>query len=125
MVQLAGDMLTASDDKVHLTVAGDMWMLGMLVYQVMTGEPYWKKSLRDEEILQIMADTRRPLPHKEKPVLNLVQLILEQLLHRDPNQRLSSSDLIKRLEQDMATAGAKTINPGPVVDEQAIVLEGA
>lgn len=123
-MQLAAEMLTANDEKVHLTVAGDMWMLGMLVYQVMTGEPYWKKSLKDSEVLQIMADPRRPLPHKEKPVLNLVQLILESLLHRDPNQRLTSSDLIKRLEQDMATAGAKTINPGPVVDEQPIVLDG-
>ncbi|NJR42259.1 MAG: hypothetical protein HC767_05985 [Akkermansiaceae bacterium] len=123
-MQLAREMLTRNDEKVHLNIPGDMWMLGMLVYQVMTGEPYWKKSLKDSEILQIMADPRRPLPHKEKPVLNLVQLILESLLHRDPNQRLTSSDLIKRLEQDMATAGAKTINPGPVVDEQPIVLDG-
>lgn len=128
-------MLTANDDKVHHTFAGDMWMLGMLVYQVMTGEPYWTKSVEncdvtssglndDFKVLQILSDPRRPLPHEHKSVLNVSQQILENLLHRDPGQRLTSSDLIQRLEQDLSTGDANTISSGPVVYEQSIVLDG-
>jgi serine/threonine protein kinase len=117
-------MLSPTDEKIHLNPAHDMWMLGTLVYEVMTGEPYWRKSLRDVDVLQIMADPNKPLPHEEKPVLQLVQLILKDLLHRDPAQRLSSSDLIKRLEADMATAGARTMNPGPIVNQDDVILDG-
>ena len=57
----------------------------------------------------------------------LSRLILKPLLHRDATQRLTSSDLIRRLEQCFSvgeTSGAYTIDPGTVVQEQSVVLHG-
>lgn len=73
-------------------------------------------------MLDIISDPSKKLPHEERPVLPLVQEILSILLHRDPTERISSSALVARLEHDMPTA-VDTVNPGPVVTEEAIVLQ--
>lgn len=123
-MQLAEKMLTALGEKIHLSPAYDMWQLGILVYEVMTGSKYWPESMSDGDVLRAMADPRKPLPHEERPMgLDLVQKVMEHLMHRDPQERFSSADLIKRLEQDLATAGAVTLNPGDAIEEPDLVIE--
>lgn len=122
--ELAEKMLTALGEKIHLSPAYDMWQLGILVYEVMTGSKYWPESMSDGDVLRAMADPRKPLPHEERPMgLDLVQKVMEHLMHRDPQERFSSADLIKRLEQDLATAGAVTLNPGDAIEEPDLVIE--
>lgn len=118
-------MLTALGEKINLSPAYDMWQLGILVYEVMTGQKYWPESMSDAEVLRVMADARKPLPHEERPMgLDLVQKVMMRLMDRDPMNRFSSAELIKRLEQDLATAGAVTLNPGDVIEEPDLVIEG-
>lgn len=123
-VQLADKMLTAPGEKIHLNPAYDMWQLGILVYEVMTGQKYWPESMTDDDVLRSMADPTKPLPHVTRPMgLDLVQKVMDKLLHRDPMKRFTSAELIKRLEQDLATAGAVTLNPGDVIEEPDLVIE--
>lgn len=70
-----------------------------------------------------MLDPAEKLPHEERHVLPLAQSILNILLHRNPAERITSSALVKRLEQDMPT-GVQTENPGPIITEDHIVLPG-
>lgn len=124
-VQLAETLLTAMDGQIRLNSAYDMWNLGILVYETMTGQKYWPETMSDGDVLRAMADPRKPLPHEERPMgLDLVQKVMVLLMHRDPQQRFTSAGLIKRLEQDLATAGAVTLNPGDAIEEPDLVFEG-
>jgi serine/threonine protein kinase len=131
-------MMDPNVDDVYLSRAGDMWLLGTLLYQVMTDQPYWPEDASDEEILSIMADPTKKLPHELKTVMPLVQNVLEGsgeqgdnskgpkyggLLSRDPNRRMTADDLIKHLQDDMQTAQG-TLNPGPVRQMDAFEITG-
>lgn len=117
-------MLTALGEKIHLSPAYDMWQLGILVYEVMTGQKYWPESMTDGDVLRAMADPSKPLPHETRPMgLDLVQKVMVELMHRNPEKRFTSGGLIKRLEQDLATAGAVTLNGGDIIDEPDLVIE--
>jgi serine/threonine protein kinase len=116
-------MMMPADEKIRLNPAYDMWILGVLVYEVLTGEPYWK-DLKNLQVLQIMADPRRPLPHEERPVAPMFQKILARLLHRNPLQRMSSADTIKRLELEATLInGGNTLNAGTILQQDDIILE--
>lgn len=125
-------------ESVYLTRAGDMWLLGTLLYQVMTDTPYWPAHTSDAQILEVMADPSRKLPHERHPVHSLVQRILTGiddsgempgggnkggLLSRDPAHRLTADNLTKHLMDDMPTAQA-TINPGLVRPTGLVELAG-
>jgi hypothetical protein len=75
------------------------------------------------QVLRILADPSQKLPHEEKPVVPIVQELLAILLQRNPLDRISSSALVKRLEEDMLTA-VVTVNAGPIISEEHIVLPG-
>lgn len=137
-MQLAPSMISHSVDDVHLSRAGDMWLLGTLLYQVMTDVPYWPSHASDAQILSIMDDPSQKLPHERKPVMPLVQKILtgsgnsddallgsngRGLLCRDPANRMTADDLIKHLQNDLPTAQV-TMNPGPIRNIGEIELAG-
>lgn len=48
-VQMAQALLDETGEKLALSAVSDMWMFGMLVYEVVTGETYWPKSMKDKE----------------------------------------------------------------------------
>eukprot|EP00892_Ulva_mutabilis_P003216 jgi/Ulvmu1/12896/UM098_0084.1 len=124
--ELAKQMLSDQNSSVRLSQAYDMWQLGILVYEALADQPYWSSHMSDLAILHYMADPRNDLPHEQRPVsLDFVHQILKKLMHRDPEYRFSSADLIARLEQDLATAGVVTLNKseGDVQAQAPTVLD--
>lgn len=104
-VQLAPQMLSTHDTTIRLSPAYDMWQLGMLVYEALAQESYWPQGLLDQQILRALDNPSALLPHEERPVhLEFVHKILLKLMHRDPEHRFSSADLIIQLEHDLATS---------------------
>jgi serine/threonine protein kinase len=135
---LATSIISHTVEDFYLTRAGDMWLLGTLLYQVMTGTQYWPSHVSDEQILSIMADPTQKLPHQRKAVIPLVQKMLEGsgesgntlsgsarggLLSRDPAHRMTADELIKHLQDDMPTAQV-TLNPGPIRIQEAVEIAG-
>lgn len=53
-MQLAQALKDEPEQKAALNPVTDMWMFGMLVYQVMTGEPFWPKAVKDKEVRFIL-----------------------------------------------------------------------
>jgi serine/threonine protein kinase len=103
-----------------------MWMLGTLVYELMRGEPYWHESMADQQILRVLRDPTRKLPHQERPVVPMVQKLLVRLLERDPEARLTARDCELELTQNatVMAGGNATINAGAdIVDAGEVVLE--
>jgi hypothetical protein len=112
-MQFAREMLTPTCHKLPLTPAYDMWMLGMLVYEVVTGEPYWRESLSDSEILNILANPNEQLPHQQRPLEGAVQKLVAQLMERNPAARISASDLHRQLHNNMQQLkGCMTVTAG-------------
>lgn len=104
-LQLAKYMLDASSpNEVFLNQESDIWMLGIVVYQVLTNGPYWDATMSDKEVLEAMNDPYRKLPHERKPVNNLAQQILAAMLCRNPSDRISVKTLIERLSTSFTTS---------------------
>lgn len=138
MLQLANSLSSPHVEDVYLSRAGDMWLLGTMLYQVMTDAPYWPPHASDAQILEVMADPSKKLPHERNPVHPLVQRILtgeddsgtshlgdsnRGLLTRDPARRLTADNLTKHLKDDMHTAQV-TLNPGPIAPVDDVELAG-
>lgn len=120
-MQLASKMLSTHDTKIRLSPAYDMWQLGMLVYEALSQESYWPHRLLDQQwqILTTLENPSALLPHEERPVhLEFVHRILLKLMHRDPEHRFSSADLIVQLEHDLATS-LPTLNSNWSVQDSA------
>lgn len=100
------------------------------VYEVMTKQQYWLADMKDSEVLSVMANPARILPHQQRPILEpRVQAVIEKLLKRDPEDRIDAASLKKSLVVDLGTLAEMTINNGPqgtstMVEEPHCVLEG-
>lgn len=74
-IQIAALMLSTDPrDVPRATAASDIWMLGQVVYEMMTGQSYWPASLKDTGVLQTLSSPSRALPHEERPVKHPVQV---------------------------------------------------
>lgn len=72
---MAPAMLSANPDDIpRPTRASDIWMLGQVVYELLTGQPYWPPRSKDTQVLQILASPNRPLPHEDSPVAEPVRV---------------------------------------------------
>jgi hypothetical protein len=75
------------------------------------------------QVLRVLADPSEKLPHEKKPLCPVGHDLLEALLNRNPLERITSSELVKRLESEISTA-VNTVNHGPIVSEQLVILPG-
>lgn len=117
-----------SDDKVKMHSSYDIWRLGVLVYEVMAGESYWRPSMTDAEVLKVLANPSAVLPHEERPVAReVIQNVLVHMLARDPDSRINASDLYTMMEEEVITASmVRTLNnDGKIVHQSPVVLNTA
>jgi hypothetical protein len=77
--------------QVEITLAFDMWQLGMLIYEVHAGRPYWSAESENDTIFKDLLDPSRPLPHMRRPVQQrVIQNILAGLMTRTAEDRMSA-----------------------------------
>lgn len=113
-------MLTESEERVKMHSSYDIWRLGVLVYEVMSGERYWQDSMTDIEVLQVLSNPGAPLPHQERPVSReVIQSVLVRMLARDPQARINATELYTMMEEEVVTASmVKTLNSNAPIHQQ-------
>lgn len=124
-MQFAREMLLESEDEIKMQKSYDIWRLGILVYEVMTGESYWHDSLTDLDVLQVLANPTALLPHEERPVgREVMQKVLVHMLERNPDTRINATDLYTMMEEEVVTASmVKTLNSNaPIHQQQPVEL---
>jgi serine/threonine protein kinase len=100
-------------EAVEFHLSYDMWQLGLLLYEVAQGEPYWPASMQDARILHTLATPTERLPHESRPLRTPeAHQMLTDLMKRDPAERMNAADFWKRLEH--FNTREHTLNP--VVD---------
>lgn len=91
-MQIAAAMLSADAQALpQPTTASDVWMLGQVVYEMMTGSSYWPTTLKDTGVLQTLSNASRPLPHEDRPVTQPVQVLAKDVAYnyeRDHSKRV-------------------------------------
>lgn len=122
--ELANVMLQPSSTNIQLTAKYDMWQLGVMVYEVMTNQPYWAPDMKDSEVLNVMANPNMSLPHQQRPIPEpRVQAVIEKLLQRDPERRIDAASLKKSLVVDLGTLAEMTMNGGGLQGTSTVVEE--
>lgn len=114
-----------TDDKIKMQSSYDIWRLGILVYEVMSGERYWHDYMSNTEVLQALANPNAPLPHQERPVSHdIIQKVLVYMLARDPASRINANDLYTMMEEEVVTASmVRTLNSNaPIHQQQPVEL---
>ena len=103
----------------------DMWQLGVFIYELSTGRPYWPNKMTDGQVLHNLATPQARLPHESNPVsIDLVNRILGQLLTRDEGARLDAVALKALLDHEEETGTlSSTMNAMPPVPQPVVVLE--
>jgi hypothetical protein len=77
----------------------DVWQLGVLVYETVQGQAYWRENLSEAAILHILASKDMQLPHESNPLrLDNVQAMLGLMLARCPEDRPKHDGLKEVLE---------------------------
>jgi hypothetical protein len=80
--------------KAEITLAFDMWQLGMLIYEVHAGRPYWGVRAKAESIFKDLLDPARPLPHVRRPVQpRIIHNLVAGLMTRTAEDRMSAARL--------------------------------
>ena len=86
----------ASPEQVRgdpVTTATDIYSLGVLLYQLLTGEPPHHFSTRSaEEIKRIVCDSEPRLPSRVRPLPDDLDNIVLKAMHKDPARRYASAE---------------------------------
>jgi serine/threonine-protein kinase len=93
--------------------ATDLWALGLIAFQLLTGQNYWTADGMAALVAQICYESMAP-PTQRAPHLGpLFDLWFARACNRDPSQRFSTAkDMVDELAQSLgvATAGAGAIS---------------
>ena len=114
----------AAGRQAEITPAFDVWQLGLLVYEALSGCPYWTRHSNDSDILSTLQEPTAPLPHESNPVVTIVfQGLLARCLERDPAKRITAHELEAALRAEVSRdVPNRTLNGGTVTTEITVQL---
>ena len=114
-----------SGQQAEIAFGFDLWQLGMLIYEVHSGEPYWGRHGSDAAIFETLLDSGAALPHESRPIKPpVMQSVVARLLTRRAEVRLTAQQLEDVLATEVTSEMPNlTINRGErMVVEPARVL---
>lgn len=91
------------DAKASISSQTDIWSFGVLLYEMFTNEmPFGSRRSGDADSFIIAAILSLQTPPKLRSIPQPYQSIVEQCLHKAPNRRASTSQLLKLLQSNIA-----------------------
>ncbi|KAK2955220.1 hypothetical protein BLNAU_9772 [Blattamonas nauphoetae] len=115
----APEMFDLGANDVHGSQAGDMWAFGLILLQLLTGQE-WISGLNAVEIASRMKQFDVRAACRKEMIPNIIQPLLCSLLSKNPQERLSSAELIMtgrlssivgETNKEMQTNSAQLNNP--------------
>jgi serine/threonine protein kinase len=102
-----------------VTFGFDIWQLGMLIYEVHAGRPYWAAYDSDAAVLDVLLDPAAKLPHEVTPIQPVVfQKLLSKMMTRSVHDRLTAAQADAQLRAELTHEMPNhTMNAGEVHDE--------
>ena len=96
-VQLAAPRMM--NEPLRIDRPFDVWHLGVLVYETVQGQEFWRPNLSEAAILHILASKDMQLPHESNPLcLDNAQTMPRLMLARSPDERPKHDGLKEVLE---------------------------
>src|SRR5262249_22666283 len=75
-----------------LTVAADVWALGAILYECLTGKPPFHAATALDTILQVLTSEAAPPSRRSRQVPADLETICLKCLNKDPSRRYSSAE---------------------------------
>ena len=94
----------------------DVWAIGVLAFEMMSGEPLFPLGSTSEQVQQILLD-KLPFPHEDNPnvwrKVGKLKELVQRMLSRDASQRPSAAEVSARVDALAEMTGATLMAFGP------------
>ena len=119
VVYMSPEQLTGGD----VDMRSDLWAVGIVLYEMITGETPFRGDHEPAMIYSIMNEEPKPVRNARPDVSADVERIIDKVLSKDPDERYqTSAELIDALEsvrardtQEIAIAGSDDTKPLPSI----------
>ncbi|KAA6402410.1 MAG: putative TTK protein kinase [Streblomastix strix] len=84
------------DNRVKLGLESDIWSLGMILYEMIFGKPYYSNLRSQQKVAAIISEAQVIIPPVPAEIYEY-KLLLEKILIKDPNKRPTIQQLLTNL----------------------------
>lgn len=81
----------------------DIWSLGLLLYEIVTGKPLFDQRRKSAITTTILRGQLRKMSDKRRDVHKSLDAVLARMLRRNPSERPTTAQLISAFEQHIET----------------------